>query len=105
VSLALLQKQLDNVDPQFQWLSRAYTVRGRGAGRRLAHVQSRALANRDDLSNQRIPVEHGYAFASSNGPEMLAQSGFEIGYSHLFHDYSMTRNSHLCKQRIHVYRP
>jgi hypothetical protein len=92
--LAFLVKEIDDVNVQLRWLRQAHTIRGRGTWRRLSDMQCRSITNGHDLSDGRVAVEHRYRLAPADGPQVLAQTGFEIGNSHVPHDYIMTMNGH-----------
>jgi hypothetical protein len=96
MSLAFLEKELDDVDVQLRWLRQSHTIGGWGTWRRLSDMECRSLANRDDLGDGRVSIQHRDGLAATNRPQVLAQSGLQISNSHLLHDPIMTRISHNC---------
>ncbi len=98
-AFGFLEKEFDDVDVQLRWFRQSHTVGGWGTWRRLSDMQCRSLANRDDLGDGRVSIQHRDDLAATNRPQVLAQPGLQIGDSHLLHDLSMTRNSHHCQVR------
>jgi hypothetical protein len=94
MSLALLQKELDNVDVQLRRLGQAHTIGRRSTLRWLSDAQSRSFANWHNLRDGRLSIEDRDRLAAADGPKILAQPGLQLGDSHLSHDYIMTINGH-----------
>jgi hypothetical protein len=87
MALTLFQKQLKYIDLILGRFWQRHFVRCGGPSPRLSDSNSGAIAQRYDLSNGSISVEHGERLATLYSAQKLAKSGFELSYPHLFHDY------------------
>ena len=97
MALAFFEEKLNDIHIQLQGLRKPDAIGGRTAWCGLPDAQCGSLADRSDLSDRRLAIEHGYRLASADRTKVLTESRFELGDSHLPHDYIMTINSHLCK--------
>src|SRR5262245_40557914 len=94
MTLALFEKQIDDVDVEFQRLRQLDAIRRGSPGGRLPDPQRHPFPHGNDLRHWRLAVEHGNRLAVSDGSEVLAEAGFEFRYPNGFHASIMTRNSH-----------
>lgn len=94
MALAFLEQELDDIHIQLCGLRKADAIGRRGARRRLPNPQGGSLADRADLSDRRLAIQDGYRLAAADRAKVLTEPCFELGNSHLPHDYIMTRSSH-----------
>jgi hypothetical protein len=88
--LAFLEQELDDVEIELQRLLQANATEGRRVRRWFPDSEDRSFAKRHDLRDGCLSIEHGDRLASPDGPQVLAQTGFQFRDSHLLHDYIMT---------------
>jgi len=67
MALAFLEQELDDIDVQLRAFGQRHAIKLRGAARRLADAQRRSLANRNDLRDRRVAVQHGDGLATAHG--------------------------------------
>ena len=61
----------------------------------LLDPQCSRLANRNELGDGGVAVQHGNGFTRTHGPQVLAQPRLEVGDTYLLHGSIMTRSSHI----------
>lgn len=103
MALAFLEEDLDDIDGQPGRLRQADAIRRRRIGCGLPDAQRRATVNRYDLSDGRVPIEHGNRLAAPDRPQVLTQPRLQVSDSNLLHDPIMTRNSHKHKPDLTVF--
>jgi hypothetical protein len=84
--LTLLEKELDDVNVQLRVLRQSHTIQRRGTRRGLSDAQGQSLPNWNDLRDGCLSIEHRDCLASSDGAQILAQSGLQFCNSYLPHD-------------------
>jgi hypothetical protein len=97
VALAFFEQELYHIHIQLEGLRKPDPIGRRTARYGLPDTQCGSLADRRDLSDRRLAIEHGNRLASADRTKVLTESRFELGDSHLPHDYIMTISSHLRK--------
>jgi hypothetical protein len=95
MAFPLLKQEFHDIDLELCGLWQRNAIGRRSAGRRFPDPQCCSLAYRDDLRYRRLTVQDSNRFAAADSPQILAQSGFELGDAHLSHGHIMTRNGHL----------
>jgi hypothetical protein len=76
MTLALLEQELDDIDIQLGRLWQAHSIWSWRTWCGLPDPERWAIANRNDLSDGRIPIEHSDRLAAPDCPQVLAQPGF-----------------------------
>jgi hypothetical protein len=85
VALALLEKELNDINAQFRRFRETYLIRRRRAGLGLADSKHGELTCRNNLSDRRITVKNGYCFATSDSAKIFTESGLQFGDPDLSH--------------------
>ncbi len=93
--LSRFEQYLHDVNRGGRGFRQRHAIRRGRAGGWLANPQRIGCPHRHDLSDPRLPIEHGNRLTASHGAQVFAQPRLELRDSQRFHDVSRTRSGHL----------
>lgn len=95
MALSFLEEQLHDVHVQPSALRDLDPMKGRCPRSRLLDPQRSRLADRNELGDRGVAVQHGNGLTRTHGPQVLAQPRLEVSDAYLLHGPIMTRSSHV----------
>lgn len=95
MALPFFEEQLHDIHVQPSALRDFDPMKRRCPRSRLPDPQRPRLADRNELCDGGVSVQHGNGLTSAHGPQVLAQPRLEVGDAYLLHELIMTRSSHV----------
>jgi len=95
MALSFLEEQRNDIHVQPGALRDLDPIGWRRPRSRLLDPQRSRLANRNELRDGSVTVQHGNGLTGTHGPQVLAQPRLEVSDANLLHGSIMTRSSHL----------